>query len=135
MTTKQWLSRALRIEEEIEELRDQRREEWQRLTNVTQNLTGDTIQTTKDPHKYEHLLELVELYDKLIDQRAEVKIEILTAISKSEKTIYRRILTKKYIEGKTFEVIAEEVKMSDRHVKRLHGWALVEMGGIISALE
>ena len=135
MTTKQWLSRALRIEEEIEELREQRREEWSRLTNVTQNITGDTIQSTKDPHKYEHLLELVETYDRLIDKRAEVKTEILTAISKSEKTIYRRILTKKYIEGKTFEVIAEEVKMSDRHVKRLHGWALVEMGGIISALE
>lgn len=135
MTTKQWLSRALRIEEEIEELRTQRREEWMRLTTATQNLTGDTIQSTKDPHKYEHLLELVELYDQLIDKRAKVKTEILTAISKSEKTIYRRILLKKYIEGKTFEVIADEVKMSDRHVKRLHGWALVEMGGIISGME
>lgn len=135
MTTKQWLSRALRIEEEIEDLRDQRREEFARLTNVTQDITGDIVQSTKDPHKFEHLLELVELIDQLIDKRAEVKTEILTAISKSEKTIYRRILLKKYIEGKTFEQIAEEVKMSDRHVKRLHGWALVEMGGIINAME
>jgi len=135
MTTKQWLSRALKMDVEIEEIRNQRREEWERLTNVTQSLSGDIIQSTKDPHKYDHLLELIDTYDRLIDKRMAIKVEILTAISKSEKLTYRRILMKKYIEGKTFDDIAEEMHLSDRHVKRLHGWALVEMGGIINALE
>lgn len=134
MTTKQWMMRAVNIETEIHELQEQRRAEWERVTKATQGVSGDVIQSSNDPHKFDRISELLDLYETLIDRRTAVKIEILMAINMSDKQIYRRILMKKYIEGKTFDTIAEEVKMSKRHVERLHGRALIEMGGIISAL-
>lgn len=135
MTTKQWLSRAINLETEIAELRAQRIDEWERVTKATQSVSGDVIQSSNDPHKFDRLSELVDLYDAVIDKRIAVRGEIFKAISICDKQIYRRILMKKYLEGKTFDTIAEEVKMSKRHVERLHGRALIEMGGIISAIE
>ena len=135
MTTKQWLSRAINLETEIAELRAQRLDEWERVTKATQGVSGDVIQSSNDPHKFDRISELVDLYDAVIDKRIAVRGEIFKAISICDKQIYRRILMKKYLEGKTFDTIAEEVKMSKRHVERLHGRALIEMGGIISAIE
>ena len=134
MNTKQWLSRALKMDDEIEELREQLRKELARLTNATQNLSGDVVQSTATPYKFDHYVEMVEQYLDLINKRHGEQTEILKAINRGEKQIYRLILMKHYIDGKTFEAIAEELHMSDRHVKRLHGWALVEMGGVINGM-
>lgn len=135
MTTKQWLSRALRIDGTIYSLMESREKEKQRLLNITQKLDGDPVQSTKDPHKYDRLVEFNEAIDILIDQQISIKTEIVNAIGKLEKPLYKKILLLKYIDGMTFPAIAEAVHISQRHVERLHGRALVEMGGIINAVE
>ena len=135
MTTKQWLSRALRIDGTIYSLMESREKEKQRLLNITQKLDGDPVQSTKDPHKYDRLVEFNEAIDILIDQQIAIKTEIVNAIGKLEKPLYKKILLLKYIDGMTFPAIAEAVHISQRHVERLHGRALVEMGGIINAVE
>ena len=135
MTTKQWLSRALRIDGTIYSLMESREKEKQRLLNNTQKLDGDPVQSTKDPHKYDRLVEFNEAIDILIDQQIAIKTEIVNAIGKLEKPLYKKILLLKYIDGMTFPAIAEAVHISQRHVERLHGRALVEMGGIINAVE
>lgn len=135
MTTKQWLSRATNMDDELSELYEQLQKELSRLTSGTQNLSGDVIQSTQNPYKFDYFVELVEQYMSLMNKRYKEQTEILKAINRSDKRVYRLILMKHYIDGKTFDVIAEELHLSDRHVKRLHGWALVEMGGIINAME
>lgn len=132
MTTKQWLSRAIRIDGEIYSLMETRDRERQKLLNITQKLDGDPVQSTKDPHKYDRLVELNEAIDNLIDKQLSTKAEIIKTIGQIEKPIYRRILLLKYVDGYTFPMIAGAVKMSQRHVERLHGHALVEIGVIIN---
>lgn len=131
MTTKQWLSRALRIDGEIYSLMETRDREKQKLLNIVQKLDGDLVQSTKDPHKYDHLVELNEAIDELIDSQLEIKAEIIKAIGQLDKPTYRRILLLKYIDGMTFPAIAEVIRFSQRHVERMHGRALLEIGGII----
>ena len=132
MTTKQWLSRALRIDGEIYSLMETRDREKQKLTSITAKLTGDPVQTTHDPHKFDRLVELNAAIDKLIDNQLAIKTEIITAIGLLNKPIYRRILLLKYIDGMTLPAIAEAVHISQRHTERLHGRALVEMGAVIN---
>ena len=131
MTTKQWLSRAYRIDGLIYSLMETREQEKQRLLNIVQRLDGDPVQSTPDPHKYDRLVELNEKLDNLIDKHIAIKAEIIEAISKLDKPIYQRILLLKYIDGMTFPAMAEVVHLSQRHVERLHGRALAEIGGII----
>lgn len=132
MTTKQWLSRALRIDGEIYSLMETRDREKQKLTSITAKLTGDPVQTTHDPHKFDRLVELNAAIDKLIDNQLAIKAEIITAIGLLNKPIYRRILLLKYVDGMTLPAIAEAVHISQRHTERLHGRALVEMGAVIN---
>lgn len=132
MTTKQWLSRALRIDGEIYSLMETRDREKQKLTSITAKLTGDPVQTTHDPHKFDRLVELNAAIDKLIDNQIAIKTEIITAIGLLNKPIYRRILLLKYVDGMTLPAIAEAVHISQRHTERLHGRALVEMGAVIN---
>lgn len=132
MTTKQWLSRALRIDGEIYSLMETRDREKQKLTSITAKLTGDPVQTTHDPHKFDRLVELNAAIDKLIDNQLAIKTEIITSIGLLNKPIYRRILLLKYVDGMTLPAIAEAVHISQRHTERLHGRALVEMGAVIN---
>ena len=132
MTTKQWLSRALRIDGEIYSLMETRDREKQKLTSITAKLTGDPVQTTHDPHKFDRLVELNAAIDKLIDNQLAIKTEIITAIGLLNKPIYRRIMLLKYVDGMTLPAIDEAVHISQRHTERLHGRALVEMGAVIN---
>jgi len=131
---KQWLNRARNIDKEINHLIEQRDEERSRLLSITQKLTGDTVQSTKDPHKFDRLVEYEVEIDRQIDELIRVKTEILKAISKLTDGRYREILRLRYLEAKTFEQIAVEMNYSWRHVCTLHGRALIRMEVVINDL-
>ena len=58
MTAKQYMNRARRVDSEIESLMKLVQKTRESLESITQSYTGDTIQTTKNPHKYDRLVEL-----------------------------------------------------------------------------
>ena len=84
MTAKQFLSRGRWIEREITSLIRTRDETRDRLTHITQNYDGDGAQTTKDPHKFDSLVELEDKIDELIDRLYATKTEILGVIDRLE---------------------------------------------------
>lgn len=131
MTTKQWLTRASHLDGMIYTAMETRDKERQKLLRIVQKLDGDPVQSTRDPHKYDRLVELNEKIDALIDAQLAIEAEIVEAIGQLEKPLYQRILWLKYLDGMTFPAIAEVVRLSQRHVERLHGKALAELGGII----
>ena len=131
MTTKQWLSRAKRIDEEIDSLIQTRDETLSRILKITQSYTADTVQSTKDPHKFDRLAGLEFDIDRKVDELIEVKREIMAAIHQISDRRYRLVLLKRYLDYKTFERIAVEMHYSYQQICRLHGRALIEMGGII----
>lgn len=131
---KQWLNRARNIDKEINHLIQQRDEEWGRILSITQKYTGDTVQSTKDPHKFDRLVEYEAEIDRQIDELIRVKTEITKAICKLTDGRLRDILRLRYLKGLTFEEIAVEIKYSYKQTCRLHGRALIRMEVIVNDL-
>lgn len=124
MNTKQWLNRCRKIDQEIDNLLRIKTDIKARLLNITQNYDSDGAQSTKDPHKYDRLAEIDSQIDEKIDQLAEVRQEIFQTIMKLDDSIYRQILTDRYIGGYTWERIAVHIHYSYKQTVRKHGHAL-----------
>lgn len=132
MTAKQWLNRARRIDREIRTLEEVIKSTRERLESVTQSYSGDGAQSTKDPHKFDRLVELESLVNEKIDEQINIKTEILEAISQIRDRRQRIVLTEYYLNMKTWEQVAVEINYSWRQVMNIHGRALQEMQRIIS---
>lgn len=124
--------RARNIDREINELMKEKEEVRDRVCKITQSYTGDAVQSTKDPHKFDRVVELEMEIDRHIDQLIEVKTEIIHGIMQLSDGRYREILRLRYLSGKTFEQIAVEMNYSWRHVCTLHGRALLKMEEVVN---
>ena len=89
---------------------------------------GDRVQTTpnfdKIGTKYAKIDEMERKIDCMVDEKKNKKEKIIQQIDSMEDENTYNILFARYIEKKTFEVIATEMKYSWRQVVRLHGTAL-----------
>ena len=131
MTAKQYLNRVRRIDKEIEALLRLVQRTRESLETVTQNYDSDGAQSTKNPHKYDRLVELESLVDEKIDQQISLKAEILNTIMQLEDRRQRLVLMEYYVEMKTWEQVAVDLGYAWRHVMRLHGMALKSMQGVL----
>lgn len=127
MTAKQYLNRVRRIDKEIEALLRLVQRTRESLETVTQNYDRDGAQSTKNPHKYDRLVELESLVDEKIDQQIALKAEILNTIMQLEDRRQRLVLMEYYIEMKTFEQVAVDIHYSWRQIMNIHGHALKEV--------
>lgn len=126
--------RARTLDREINSLLEEKQDVRDRILKITQSYTGNVVQSTKDPHKFDRVVELELEIDRNIDELVKVKAEILNAISKLTDGRYREILRLRYLKGMTFEQIAVEMNYSWRHVCTLHGRALLKMEEVIHGL-
>ena len=130
-TAKQYLNRVRRIDKEISALLRLVQSTRESLESITQNYNSDGAQVTKDPHKYDRLIELEALVDSKVDEQIELKAEILRTIMKLDDRRQRLVLMEYYIEMKTWEQVAVDLNYSYMHITRLHGYALKEVQKII----
>lgn len=90
--------------------------------------SGERVQTTpnfdKIGTKYAKIDEMERKIDGMVDELVNKKEKIIQQIDSMEDENTYNILFARYIEKKTFEVIATEMKYSWRQVVRLHGTAL-----------
>ena len=90
--------------------------------------SGERVQTTpnfdKIGTKYAKIDEMERKIDGMVDELVDKKEKIIQQIDAMEDENTYNILFARYIEKKTFEVIATEMKYSWRQVVRLHGTAL-----------
>ena len=124
MTSKEWFSRGRRLDKRIESLQRQRREEWERVTSITANLSGDVVDGTKDPHKMDRYVTLDDMIGREINELLRIKCEIKSVIVCLKDYRYRDVLDKRYIAGKSWKQIAVEMGYTYRRVTQLHGEAL-----------
>ena len=127
MTAKQYLNRVRRIDKEIEALLRLVQRTRESLETVTQNYDSDGAQSTKNPHKYDRLVELESLVDAKIDEQISMKAEILNTIMQLEDRRQRLVLMEYYVEMKTWEQVAVDMNYSYMHITRIHGYALKEV--------
>lgn len=126
MNAKQYLLRVRHIDKEINSLLMTISETRAKLTKVTQSFDGDGAQSTKDPHKFDRLVELKALCDDLIDEQLRLKEETLRTISQLQDRRHRLVLKEYYVDCKTWEQVAVDLNYSYMHTTRLHGYALRE---------
>lgn len=131
MTAKQFLSRGRWIEREISALMKTRDETRDRLTHITQSYDGDGAQTTKDPHKFDALVELEYKLDERIDELGAVKTEILDAIGKLEDSRERLALQLYYIDMKTWEEVCVEMNYSWKQIMRIRKRAIANVEALL----
>lgn len=128
MTTKEYLGQISRLNRminnkltEIAQLKDM-------AVSISAPQSGERVQTTpnfdKIGTKYAKIDEMERKIDGMVDELADKKEKIIQQIDSMEDENTYNILFARYIEKKTFEVIATEMKYSWRQVVRLHGTAL-----------
>ena len=132
MNAKQFLSRGRWIEREITSLIRTRDETRDRLMHITQSYDGDGAQTTKDPHKFDSLVELEDKIDELIDRLYATKTEILGVIDRLEDRREFLALKVYYIDMKTWEEVAVEMNYTWRQTMRIRKAALLHVEEIMS---
>lgn len=125
MTTKEWLLRGWKINDELELIKKQKEEAFNRATAITAN-TKDILVSTGgyDPHRYERYIELSQKLDAYESRLLDIKSEILEVIERVPDSVLRQILLSRYIQYKSWEKIAIEMNYSYMHICRLHGKAL-----------
>lgn len=128
MTTKEYLGQISRLNRminnkltEIAQLKDM-------AVSISASQSGERVQTTpnfdKIGTKYAKIDEMERKIDGMVDEFVDKKEKIIQQIDSMEDENTYNILFARYIEKKTFEVIATEMKYSWRQVVRLHGTAL-----------
>lgn len=131
MTAKQYLNRVRRIDKEISALLRLVQKTRESLETITQNYDSDGAQSTKNPHKYDRLVELESLVDQKIDEQIQMKADILCTIMQLDDRRQRLVLMEYYIEMKTWEQVAVDLGYAWRHVMRLHGMALKSLQSVL----
>ena len=76
------------------------------LESITQNYNSDGAQSSKNPHKFDRLVELESLVDAKIDEQIAMKAEILETIMKLPDRRQRLVLMEYYVEMKSFEEVS-----------------------------
>lgn len=128
MTTKEYLGQISRLNRminnkltEIAQLKDM-------AASISAPKSGERVQTTPNFDKigtrYAKIDEMERKIDGMVDELVDKKEKIIQQIDSMEDENTYNILFARYIEKKTFEVIATEMKYSWRQVVRLHGTAL-----------
>lgn len=128
MTTKEYLGQISRLNRminnkltEIAQLKDM-------AASISAPQSGERVQTTPNFDKigtrYAKIDEMERKIDGMVDELVDKKEKIIQQIDSMEDENTYNILFARYIEKKTFEVIATEMKYSWRQVVRLHGTAL-----------
>ena len=126
-TAKQYLNRVRRIDKEIAALLRLVQSTRESLETITQNYNSDGAQSSKNPHKFDRLVELESLVDAKIDEQIAMKAETLETIMKLQDRRQRMVLMGYFIEMKTWEQVAVDLNYSYQHVMRLYGYALKEV--------
>ena len=130
MTAKQYLSQISRLNKMIAN----KLTEIYQLKSIASNISvlneEDKVQTSGSKDRIGDMVsEIVDLEKEAkeyIDIYTDLRRKIIMQIDAMPNENHYKVLFAKYIEEKTFEVIAEEMEYSWRQIIRIHGDALAE---------
>ena len=123
-----FLIRVRDIQSEIDALRLAKERAEADAMRTVASLTGMPSSPSKDPHKFDNIADLAKQIDDLIDDKYQTMSDVLAVIRSIEVRRYRVMLIEYFINGRTWEAAAEQVGISDRHLRRIkaEAYAAVE---------
>ena len=133
MNAKDFLMRGINLERRVDTIKEQI-EHYKALVNDCSVTYSDSPKSTASNYKLEECTQkIMDLQEELCEAMADlvdVTCEISRAIQKIENYDYQDLLVKRYVLGKTWEKIAEEMNYSEQHIHRLHGEALKKISDV-----
>lgn len=129
MTAKEFLRQILTVDRRIEETaerlqRIRARLEAGRMSNFSGMPRGGGVDWTETADR---VIELERRLQAQISEMCRQKQAAIEAIDRVEEARLREVLELYYLDGYTWEQVAEKMELSDRHVKRMHGIALLRI--------
>ena len=125
MTTKDYLNQISRLNRMINNKLTEIAQLRELSCSISAVKNEERVLSSSDPDKIgTTYAEMERNLDKMIDEYTDKKNTIIGQIDSIEDEDYYNVLFSRYIEKKTFEVIATEMNFSYRNVTRLHGRAL-----------
>ena len=129
MTAKEYLRQLSRKDARINALVERQRrcrELAERRTAVYRDTPGGGRRCSSSVEEYvAKIIDLEREIDRRIDEYVDLTREIEAAIDRIPDGRYRDVLRFRYVNGWTWEKIADEMGYDERWVRRLHGWALL----------
>lgn len=129
MTTKQYLSQAIRLDALINAKLEQKKHCLDMALKITSNTTSEAVQSSKSETKIQICIEKLDKLEREIqddiDKLIDLKREIQGVIDNIPSIEYRTLLSLKYMNGYSFEEIAPLMFYSVSYVRhKLHSDAL-----------
>ena len=128
MTAKEWLSRGYKLDKEINALITAHDRAFELACIASKSNTDERVQTSRlnvSENKYIEYSDYSREIDIRIDRLIQIKREIQTAIDRVDDTVLRALLIERYINFKTWEQVAEAMKLSEKWVRTsIHDRAL-----------
>ena len=133
MNAKEFLMRGINLERRVDTIKDQI-EHYKSLVNNCTVTYSDSPKSTASNYKLEECTQkIMDLQAELCEAMADlvdVTCEISRAIQKIENYDYQDLLVKRYVLGKSWEKIADDMNYSEQHIHRLHGEALKKISDV-----
>lgn len=118
-----WFERGRRAAKRIESIKKTMERLYARSVSITANYDGVVVDGTKDPHKFDGYVVLVDDYNRENEECLRVLSEIRAVVNQIADDRYKTVLEKRYIDCLSWEEIARETNYSE-HCYRLHREAL-----------
>ena len=130
MTAKQYLSQISRLNKMIANKLSEIYQIKSMALNISVLNEEDKVQTSGSKDRIGDMVaKMVDLENEAqsyVDAYTDLRRKTIMQIDSMPKETHYKVLFSKYIEDKTFDVIAEEMGYSWRQVIRIHGAALTE---------
>lgn len=130
MNAKQYLRQVRRLDNRVNAKLEQVEVLRAMITRMTANLTTDKVQESNIPDKISTLIcKIVDLEKEIINdinKLIDLKTKVMRKIDSIQNDDYRLLLTLRYLNFKTWEQIAVEMKFTFQWVHELHKRALIE---------
>lgn len=128
--------RAYKIDGEIKSLEDEKTEIYEKIMSVGSTYNEVRVQSSPKSSSSE-LYDVLEEYTQKIERKKErllkIKAEVLDAISRVDNSLFRQLLTLRYIRFYSWESVAYEVHYEPEYVRGgLHDKALKKIGEILN---
>ena len=125
-----YLSRYRRMSARIDRLLDEKRRWWELALKITPNLSqapGGGENGSRVERPMDKVMEIEAQITREIDQLHTIRQEIKEALDQLEDENLRLLMEYRYIDGMTWEQIAEKMDYSRQWVTSLHGRALFQI--------
>lgn len=129
MNAKEYLSQAIwldqMIDSKLEQLETLKSLSMKVTTSFTQEkISGGTVEKSRMENTIVKVIDLEHEINEDIDRFVDLKRDIQDTINKMENINYQLLLEMRYLSGKNWEEIAEQLNYNNRTVFKVHGRAL-----------